>query len=1020
MPGNRSTRPPIARFVTINFMTETTNNHYWQTLEELDPQSKVRERNRNEFPAVPDASRLSLNRRSFLQVVGFSVGAATLAGCSAPVQKAIPFVNQPVEMTPGVSNWYASTCAGCTANCGILVKVRDGRPIKIEGNPQHPLTAGGVCAVGHASLFELYNGERVRGPLAGGQSTTWQELDRQIIQQLASVKSNGGKVRILSSTITGPASKAVLQHFVNEFKDARHIIFDAVSYRGIIDAHAASHQRAVIPSYRFDRAMTIVSFDADFLGTWISPVEFAAAYAHNRKLDDGRHTMSRHIHFEPRMSLTGANADLRVRLSPSQQRVALVRLATLLGDKANSDPKARCGNSKELSLLLEAFRTHKGGPLNQEVETALHAAAEDLWDHRGTSLVICGSNDAEQQQVVNAMNHFLGNYGQTIDLESSSLQWQGNDRDMLELVREMNAGEVSALIVIQANPAYNYSQPEAFFSGAQKVPLTIALNGFLDETAAWMKFVAPPHHFLEAWDDAEPKTGLFSLTQPAIHPLFQTRAYQESLLKWIGVETSFYDLLQQQWKSEIFPRQSETKDFQEFWDVSLREGVRLVPEKKFQAPPFHSKEVARTFAGLAMNNAASAESMELVVYESLAMRDGRHAENPWLQELPDPITKITWDNYASLSPAAAAQLKLAEGDVIRISRSHLSVDLPVQIQPGLHDRVVAIALGYGRQRAGKSGTGVGRNVFPFISFSQDTFLREMQSVRLEKTGQHAEFAMTQTHYSMEGRPIVRETILAEFVKKHETDHEASEPNLWGDHSYTGHKWGMAIDLNACTGCSACLISCQTENNVPVVGKEEVRRRREMHWIRIDRYYNGGVESPQVVFQPMTCGQCDNAGCESVCPALATVHSTEGLNMQVYNRCVGTRYCANNCPFKVRRFNWFDYPHNDSLANLALNPDVTVRSRGVMEKCTFCVQRIEAGKIQSRNEQRALRDGEVQTACQQSCPTQAIVFGDLNDPHSTIAQLQNDSRKYHVLEEINLRPNIVYLTKVRNSQSGGEA
>lgn len=991
-------------------MNERSSPHYWQTLQDLDSSSESHEIARDEFAAVPNAASRTLSRRSFLQISGLTIGAATLAGCSAPVQKAIPYLNKPPELTPGVANWYASTCSACSANCGLLVKVRDGRPIKLEGNAEHPMNRGGLCAAGQASIFELYSIDRLQGPLIQGRSATWEELDQQVSARLAAIRSQGGKVRLLSGSSSSPTTRAVVKQFLDQFADGRHIVSDPVSYRAIAEAHLRSHHVEGIPSYHFSKAAVVVAFDADFLGTWISPVEFARDYVSLRKLDGGQHRMSRHYHLEPHVSLSGSNADHRYRLTPQEHGAAVLFLLTLLVQRSQT---ARA----HTSITPELFSTKSSNVLSEEIRTALQSIADDLWTNRSSSLVITGSNNVSTQLAVNAINEVLGNYGSTIDLTAPSKQYQGNDADAVQLIQEMNDGQISALFIIDANPAYNHPFASQFEAGLKKVPLTVALNSFPDETTSLTQFVVPPHHFLEAWGDAEPREGVFSLSQPTIHPVFSTRASQESLLKWIGIDANFYDLLQQYWKSEIFPQCSSSESFQDFWDNSLRNGVRVLPEKKKAVALYRSDGLKEALDALSQPIPGRENDFQISFYETIALRDGRFANNPWLQELPNPITKITWDNYVSVSPGTAAQLQIKDGDIVRVSQSDHAIELPVQIQPGQHNRVFSVALGYGRRQAGKVGSGVGANAFPFLRWNGNTFEKDGAGVNLQKTGRFMAFAETQTHSSMEGRPIVRETVLAEFLKSHPTETEKQEPTIWGDHAYTGHKWGMAIDLNACTGCSACLAGCQIENNVPVVGKAEVRRRREMHWIRIDRYYNGDPETPEVVFQPMMCGQCDNAACESVCPVLATVHSSEGLNMQVYNRCVGTRYCANNCPFKVRRFNWFNYSHDDALANLVLNPDVTVRSRGVMEKCTFCVQRIEAGKIQARNENRALADGEIQTACQQSCPTQAIVFGDLNDPSSKIAKLQKDRRAYHLLDEINLRSNIAYLEKIRNPHSG---
>ncbi len=946
--------------------------------------------------------RAAMSRRTFIELIGFSAAAAALAGCRAPEQKIIPFITQPMaEFTPGVGLFYASTCGGCSASCGALVKVRDGRPIKLEGNDLHPLTGGGLCAVAHAMVFELYDSDRLRQPMRGSQAATWDEVDAEIKKQLDGIKQNGGKVRVLTSTITSPTTLAVIEKFLTQFTDGKHITYDAVSTAAIRKAHLKTHGREAIPSYKFDAAKLIVSFGADFLGTWIAPVEFTRGYSQARNLRDGRHEMSRHIQFESRLTLAGSNADRRVKVSPAEEIESLLLLAKLVAAKTGQQAPAEIASFNPTNL-------------NPRLQQVVEQTANELVKLKGASLVVSGANDTDAQVVVNFINNALGNYGATVDLNAPSAQKQGDDEAMAELVREMNAGEVKALIISGVNPAYDYFARNEFTSGFAKVPLKISLNPTRDETSANADFICPQSHFLESWNDAEPRRGTFSLSQPTIAPLFQTRAYQESLLRWSGDERNFYNVLREHWKENIFAKDA---NFDELWDKSLESGAYTIERTAAAQPAFASSDVGNAATRLKTRAMTLAGKLTVALYEKISMRDGAHANNPWLQELPDPITKITWDNYASVSPALAEKLQLEEGSVVRVSNGATTIELPAHIQTGQHDDVIAIAVGYGRTHAGKAGNNIGANAYPFVSFDNGTFQYLANGASIEKTGAKIEFASTQRHHTLDGRPIIKEFTLAEFISGHagEGERERQSQSIWKDHAYGEHKWGMVVDLNACTGCSACILSCQAENNVPVVGREEVRRQREMHWIRLDRYFEGDGETTKVVYQPVMCAQCDNASCESVCPVLATVHSSEGLNMQVYNRCVGTRYCANNCAYKVRRFNWFDYPHDDEIANLALNPDVTVRTRGVMEKCTFCVQRIEEKKILARNEGRAIRDGEIQTACQQSCPAQAITFGDLVDQESRANHLKHDERDYILLPELNLRPAISYLAKVRNTE-----
>jgi len=946
--------------------------------------------------------RAGVSRRTFIEMIGFSAAALAFTSCRAPEQKIIPYLKQPVEFTPGVASWFASTCGGCSAGCGVLVKVRDGRPIKIEGNPDHSLNEGGLCAVAHGMVFGLYDSDRLRQPHIGSKPSTWDEVDRHIKEILAATQKTGEKVRVLTGTITSPTSREVLGKFLSQFKDGKHVVYEAVSTAAIREAHARTHKTPAIAQYRFDKAKLVVSFGADFLGTWIAPIQFTRGYSTARDLREGRHEMSRHVQFESLLSLTGSNADTRVRVSPAEEIDALLLLAKLVA-------------SKEAA----AFLAIDDSRIRPRVREAVQRTKNELLQLRGESLVVSGSNDVDVQCVVNAINQELGNYGKTLDLTAPSEQKQAADREMVELVREMNAGEVGALVISGVNPAFDYYASDEFTNALAKVPLKVSLNPTLDETSRLVDYVCPQHHFLEAWDDAEPVRGSVSLNQPTIAPLFQTRAYQESLLRWSGDLRPFYEVLRQSWKEKLFTQQKASATFDEFWDRSLQDGFAVLQTQSSQEPSFVAERLSESVARLKARSAKYASKLTVLLYEKVGLRDGTHANNPWLHELPDPISKITWDNYACVSPKLAEKFELEEGTIVHISNQGTTIELPAHIQPGQHDDCVGIALGYGRTSAGKAGSDIGANAYPLVRFDNGTFQYQAVGITLEKTAAKVQLASTQLHQTLGGRPLIKEFTLDDYLKEHKREERPESKSIWKDYQYGEHKWAMVVDLNACIGCSACILSCQAENNVPVVGKDEVRRQREMHWIRLDRYTLGSDDKTTVEYQPVMCNQCDNASCESVCPVLATVHSSEGLNMQVYNRCVGTRYCENNCPYKVRRFNWFENQHADPLANLALNPDVTVRSRGVMEKCTFCVHRIEEAKIHARNEGRTIHDGEIQTACQQSCPARAISFGDLVDVDSHVGKLKHDVRDYILLEEVNLRPQISYLAKVRNSEEAEE-
>jgi Fe-S-cluster-containing dehydrogenase component len=986
-------------------MMSENPKHYWRSPVEHDVPFGVPA---SEVNGDPD---FITTRRSFLKAAGFSFIGAVAASCSrAPAPSAIPYLQQPEEYIPGRPALFASTCNACEARCGLLVTTRDGRPLKIEGNPDHPLSGGATCATGQASVLGLYDSQRLQYPTRSSQRSTWADVDKEIAASLDRIRQQGGAVRLLTPTITSPTTSALIDSFLGTFKNARHVRYDPISASAVLDAHALTHGARILPRYRFDRADVIVSFDADFLGTWISPVEYTRAYTSRRRVDERSPAMSYHVQIESRLSLTGSNADQRLRVAPGEMGHIATHLALRLVDKA-------------AILLKEPDLTPS--PLERELD----AIAERLRGSRG--LVISSSQDIRVQVLCNLINDAIGAYGDTLDLERPSYQRQGSDSELAALRDELARGDVQTLIVAGANPIYDLADSATLTKDLGRVPLIISTAERIDETASLAHFVCPDHHYLESWSDAEPVAGVVSLTQPTIHPLHDTRSLLESLSVWTtGAPRSARDLIREHWEHTIYPRLASgaSDSFERFWERTLERGLAEITPRNSTRRPFDFKVVRP----ILRSEEIVPNAFALVLYPKIGMLDGRHGHNAWLHELPDPVTKVTWDNYACFSPAAAKRLGLADGDVVRVTADGAApLELPAFVQPGQHDASVAIALGYGR-----AGTDRFANVGPpwfearqssgLVGVSASALVRTVDGTRqysgravtVVKTGRKHQLASTQLHHSLAGaegqeaRPIVQEVTLAQIGAPF-VPHE-SEGDLWAsDHPSTGHRWGMAVDLNTCTGCSACVIACQAENNVPVVGQDEVRRHREMHWIRIDRYYSGSEEEPEVAHQPMMCQHCEHAPCETVCPVLATVHSDEGLNEQVYNRCVGTRYCANNCPYKVRRFNWFDYPHEDRLQNLVFNPNVTVRSRGVMEKCTFCVQRIEEARIEARRLGQPIADGAIKTACQQVCPADAIVFGDLNDRNTRVAALAESTRAYRVLEDLNTKPAVRYLKLVRH-------
>ncbi|HET6284325.1 MAG TPA: 4Fe-4S dicluster domain-containing protein, partial [Polyangia bacterium] len=927
-------------------------------------------------PGVADGAAGS-SRRDFLSLMGFSLGAVGLEACRAPVQNAIPLPVASAEMVPGVARFYATTCAGCASSCSLLVKQRDGRPIKVDGNAGSTLFGGGSCATGQAAVLSLYDSQRLRGPTWLGRTVTWPEVDEQIAQALATMDPSK-RVILLSGTITSPSTRAVVAEWARRRPRFQHIAYDPVSASGLRHATRQLWGRAVVPHYAFDRARVIVALEADFLGTWVSPVEFARAYAQGRGRRRTDAAPSLHVQVESGFSVTGSNADVRIAVAPSELGTVAAALLVRVARKAGA--------------AWAWARQHLPDAAAIVAETRLDTIALALWQARGSSLVVSGSNDRDLQMVVAALNVLLGNIGHTVDVTRASLQRQGDDRALAALIPQMRRGEVGALFIHGANPGYDHPDAAAFLAALAHVPLSISLADRVDETGARVHAICPDHHFLESWGDAEPVEGHFSLAQPLIAPLYSTRAAPQSLLRWLGVDTSHHDWVREHWRRAIFAPLGREQSFDGFWDETLQRGTVDLPGTpavpRTQAVPRMRKFEKRLLASVAALAAALPQETadgnandpccELHLFEGVALRDGRHANNPWLQELPDPITRTTWGNVAIVPPELARRMQLVSGDLVSLRVGVREITLPAFVQPGQHRRTVSVALGYGRRAAGPAGNNAGANAFPLGALTTAGRRTTSRDVVITRTGGRELLASAQTHLSSEGRPIALTITPAELGR---ADGEAAEPmpTLWEERPKGAHSWGLAIDLDACTGCSACVVSCQAENNVPVIGKLEVQRNRIMHWLRIDRYFDGPDDSVQSLHQPMLCQHCANAPCETVCPVLATTTSSEGLNQQVYNRCIGTRYCANNCPYKVRRFNWLEYtkggPHashmQEPLGRLVLNPDVTVRTRGVMEKCSLCVQRIALGKNQALQGRRALRDGDIETACQQSCPTEAI-------------------------------------------------
>ena len=977
---------------------------YWQSLEDY---KKMKKSAASENEAMPEFSIDGLDesevkgkssRRDFLKMMGFSVGAVALvSSCQMPVRKAIPLLNRPQELTPGVPNYYASTFYDGDAYCSILVKTRESRPIKIEGNDRSPISQRGTTARVQASVLNLYDDARLKGPVKSGKQSSWKTIDKEIKARLDTLKTDDKEVILMTSTVISPTTRKLIGEFVASYPNVKWIQYDSLPMSAMRKANESNFGKAVIPFYHFENADVMVGFNADFLGNWLMPVTFSKQFGKGRKLKDGQTKMSRLYQFESNMSLTGSNADYRYQIKPSEEAAVLLKLYNTLAKKT--------GNT--------VYRA-------PSVKTDVHPVAKDLLKARGKSLVVSGTNDLQIQMIVNAINSLLGNYGKTIDLNTPVNLKQGMEGDMKQAMSDVQSGKAGGILFYNVNPVYDCVHRDKLAKALKNLPLKVSFSTTMDETAALCDYVCPDNNYLESWDDAEPAHNFYSFVQPTIRPIFDTRQFQESLLTWMGAGKAYADYLEENWKTNFFPKQKEFTSFDKFWFKCKQDGVYQFASDETEQPTYKATNLK---AGKPAD-----KGLELALYEKISMGTGQYANNPWLQEMPDPVTTATWDNYVTVSPSFAAAHNLKQEDVVKINGK---LELPVLIQAGQAEGTVGIAIGYGRNHAGKVGNGVGKNIYSLMNISGGTKNLLGTVVTLKKTSKTYPLALTQTHHVMEGRPIVRETVLGEFVKnpaagneEHEKFLKSEDFSLYPEPKFDAFQWGLSIDLNSCTGCSNCLISCQAENNVAVVGKDQVKRGRIMSWIRVDRYYSEIADDPEVFHMPVMCQQCDNAPCENVCPVAATTHSDEGLNQMAYNRCIGTRYCMNNCPYKVRRFNWyefvnnnsFDYNMNSELGKLVLNPDVTVRQRGVVEKCTFCVQRIQEKKLEAKADNRELRDGEILTACQQSCPTDALQFGNLLDKKSAVSESNETGRMYHLLESLHTLPSTSYLTKVRNKEA----
>lgn len=1015
-----------------------SNKKYWKSVEELNENSSIVETLRNnefveqipvdEFLGDKDSlASGSTSRRDFLKYVGFSTAAASLAACEGPVVKSIPYVVQPEEIIPGVADYYATTIADGFDFANILIKSREGRPIKVENNNLEGSRTGANARV-HASVLSLYDSLRLKKSKIAGKEAEWSEVNAKIKASLEDAKATGGQVVLLTNTMASPSTDVLITELQAKYPTVKHVVYDAVSDSNALDAFESVYGVRGLAGYDFSKADVIVSVGADILGDWQGG-GYDAGYAKGRVPKNGK--MSKHIQLEANMSLAGANADKRIPLTVAQQKQALVKIYNVVTGAA------------------------VGTSTIEKYDAEVMKAAQQLKAAAGKGVLVTGLDDIDAQLLVLAINIALSS--EAFNPSATKLTRKGNAKAVTQLVTDMNAGSVHTLIMSGVNPVYTLANAKQFTDGLKKVKLSVTFSMKEDETASLTTIAAAAPHYLESWGDVMMERGHYSIMQPTIRPLFDTKQLQDAILSWTENATSYYDYLKSTASAKLNGKS---------WNQAVHDGFVAGEAGALSAGSIDAASAASRLGQV------KSSGLELVLYTKTGMGDGQQANNPWLQEFPDPITRASWDNYVTVSKKDAEKLGLENWNVangglngsyatLKVGNATLS-KVPVIIQPGQAVGTVGLAFGYGKTAGLKKEMQVGVNAYTLY-----TNLNSNQSVSITKEEGEHEFACVQLQKTLMGRgDIIKETTLEIFNTKDagdwnivpvvSLDHKetpAKEVDLWTafDRSI-GHHFNLSIDLNACTGCGACVIACHAENNVPVVGKSEVRRSRDMHWLRIDRYYSSQdtfdqdvvvknnakglsdsistltamedpAENPQVAFQPVMCQHCNHAPCETVCPVAATSHGKEGQNHMAYNRCVGTRYCANNCPYKVRRFNWFlynknsefDYHMNDDLGRMVINPDVNVRSRGVMEKCSMCIQMTQATKLKAKREGRMVKDGEFQTACSAACTSGAMVFGDVNDKESQVAKLAEDDRMYHLLEHIGTKPNVFYHVKVRNDK-----
>ncbi len=967
-------------------LANTNGEAYWRSLEELANTQGFQELLEREFPQGASEWTDAVSRRHFLSLAAASLALAGLSACTRqPTEKILPYVQQPEEIVPGEPLYFATAMGLQGTGTGVLVESHTGRPTKIEGNEKHAASLGATDTMTQASILCLYDPDRSQSVKNAGAISTWGAFLNDLAVRLETEEARqGAGLRLLTPSVSSPTLVAQIQELLGKYPRAKWHHYEPVSRDNVWEGARLAFDRALEPQYRLDRADVIVSLDADFLNLGPGHIRYSREFAKRRRVSEGTDDMNRLYVVEPTPSLTGAMADHRLAIGGSEIEGLSRAMARRLGISVSNAPTSA-------------------------PEKWVETVAKDLEAHRGASLIIAGEHQPPAvQALAHAMNEVLGNNGRTVfytdPIVASPEGSSSQTASFRDLVEDMRAGRVDNLVILEANPVYDAPADFDFAALLDKVAFRVHSGLYEDETADLCHWHIPQAHYLESWGDIRAFDGTASIVQPLIEPLYGGKTSHEILSTFLGQpEPSAHEIIQNYWKSQN-PKFS--------WDRALHDGI--VPETNYEP---QSASLQEGLDSRLPSPSTTTDGFELVFRPDSSVFDGRFANNGWLQELPRASTRLTWDNAALISRPAADALDLENGDVVELKKDDLSVEAPIWITPGQSKYTITVHLGYGRTKSGRVGTGVGFNAYRLRT---SRFPWMDAGIEITKTDKRHSLASTQNHNVMEGRHLIREASLADYREHpdfaHELGHEPDEDmTLYPHQNNDGYAWGMVIDLNQCTGCNACMVACQSENNIPVVGKTEVMRGREMHWIRVDRYYTGDPDDPAgTVHQPVPCMHCENAPCEPVCPVGATAHGPEGLNEMVYNRCVGTRYCSNNCPYKVRRFNFIQYSDYDTpVAKLLANPDVTVRTRGVMEKCTYCVQRINVARIQAKREDRTLADGDVVTACQGACPAEAITFGDINDRDSRVSRLKADPRNYGILTQLNVRPRTTYLAKLRN-------